>query len=73
MNIKPTYIACGLCVNYFVTYDKKRPRGCKKFGFKSSQSPSLEVFSATGTNCAHYEHKLRPLKVLDAKLARRIK
>ena len=73
MNNKFNYIACGRCQHYFVTYDPKRPRGCKKFGFKSLQSPSLEVFAATGTNCAHYEEKVRRADGVKSRTARRLK
>ena len=73
MNTKSTYIACGRCLHYFVTYDPKRPRGCRRFGFKSLQSPSLEVFAATGTNCAHYEEKGRRADGVKSRTARRLK
>ena len=73
MNEKSSYIACGKCVHYFVTYDPKRPRGCKKFGFKSLQSPSLEVFAATGTNCANYQEKVRLADDARSRTARRLK
>jgi len=73
MNTKSTYIACGRCLHYFVTYDPKRPRGCRRFGFKSLQSPSLEVFAATGTNCAHYEEKVRRADGVKSRTARRLK
>ena len=73
MNNKSNYIACGRCLHYFVTHDPKRPRGCKKFGFKSLQSPSLEVFATTGTNCAHYEEKVRRADGVKSRTARRLK
>ena len=55
-------IACGTCQSYFVTYDKKRPWGCSRFGFKSSTLPSQLVFSTTGTNCAYFTEKQVVLK-----------
>ncbi|MDB4235067.1 uracil-DNA glycosylase [bacterium] len=73
MSKKPSYIPCGLCLNYFVTFDVKRPHGCKKFGFKSTQSPSLEVFSATGMNCALYKRRFRPTDGTKVKTHRRLK
>ena len=51
-------IACGKCQSYFVTYDKNRPWGCSKFGFKSSTLPSQLVFNTTGTNCAYFKKKV---------------
>ena len=50
-------ISCGTCQSYFVTYDKKRPWGCSRFGFKSSTLPSQLVFNTTGTNCAYFNTK----------------
>ncbi len=73
MNEKPSYIPCGICLNYFVTFDAKRPHGCKKFGFKSIQSPSFAVFAATGTNCALFKSKFRPTDDAKAKTGRRMK
>ena len=57
MTERRKYIPCGTCAHYFVTYDPARPRGCRKFGFKSTQPPSFEVFAATGMNCAQYQSK----------------
>ena len=50
-------IACLKCQSYFVTYDKNRPWGCSRFGFKSSILPSQLVFNTTGTNCAYFIEK----------------
>ena len=73
MSEKPSYIPCGICLNYFVTFDAKRPHGCKKFGFKSIQSPSFAVFAATGTNCALFKSKFRPTDDAKVKTGRRMK
>tara|TARA_Y100001968_G_C19182044_1_gene630918 strand:- start:584 stop:805 length:222 start_codon:yes stop_codon:yes gene_type:complete len=51
-------IACLKCQSYFVTYDKNRPWGCSRFGFKSSILPSQLVFNTTGTNCAYFVKKV---------------
>lgn len=45
---------CTGCRNYFVTYDPTFPYGCQLFGFKSRQSPRMEVRSATGHDCTEY-------------------
>jgi len=50
-------IVCGKCEYYYVTHDRSRPWGCRKFGFKSSRLPSQEVRSTTGMNCAYFTEK----------------
>lgn len=50
-------IVCGKCEYYYVTHDRLRPWGCRKFGFKSSRLPSQEVRSTTGMNCAYFTEK----------------
>ena len=46
-------IRCHGCINFYITYKKERPWGCKKFGFISKFMPSSEVFNTTGTECAY--------------------
>ena len=55
---KNNQILCGKCKFYFVTYEKYKPWGCSKFGFKSSILPSQLVFNTTGTNCAYFVKKV---------------
>ncbi len=50
-------IDCRKCAHFFVTWDKKRPYGCKGFGFKSRSIPSLDVFSSSGHDCLQFERK----------------
>ena len=50
-------IICGKCESFFVTHNKYKPWGCKRFGFKSQYLPSQVVFSTTGTNCAYFIKK----------------
>ena len=50
-------ILCGKCEFFFVTYNKFKPWGCSKFGFKSQALPSQIVFSTTGINCAYFKKK----------------
>ncbi len=54
---KRKLISCGKCQFFFVTYQKSRPWGCSRFGFKSATLPSQVVFSTTGTNCAYFKAK----------------
>ena len=51
-------IACGKCEFYYVTHDKTRPWGCKKFNFKSTRLPSQEVKQSTGMDCAYFSQKI---------------
>ena len=48
---------CYGCFYFYITYKKKRPYGCKKFGFISKIIPSSEVFNTTGTECAYRSDK----------------
>ena len=50
-------IRCFNCTYFFVTHDKKRPWGCKKFNFKSRSLPSQSVLMTTGTDCAYHSLK----------------
>lgn len=55
-------INCIKCKNYYVTWDNSLPKGCKLFGFKSRQLPSVLVKQATGAECKNYEEKLKNSK-----------
>ncbi len=44
---------CFGCDNFYITYMKGRPYGCKAFGFISKKLPSIEVFSSSGIHCAY--------------------
>ena len=48
---------CRGCVYFYVTYDPKRPWGCRKFGFKGKNLPAVTVFQSTGMHCAYYQQK----------------
>tara|TARA_B110001452_G_C14820134_1_gene286284 strand:- start:84 stop:275 length:192 start_codon:yes stop_codon:yes gene_type:complete len=51
-------VTCNKCVYFYITYKKERPWGCKKFGFISKFSPSVEVFNTTGIECAYKINKI---------------
>ena len=51
-------VTCNRCVYFYITYRKQRPWGCKKFGFISKYSPSMEVFNTTGIECAYKIDKI---------------
>ncbi|MDC7241920.1 MAG: hypothetical protein PQJ50_16315 [Spirochaetales bacterium] len=46
---------CLKCEYFFVTWDTAFPRGCRIFGIKSRQLPSLEVKKATGRHCPGFK------------------
>ena len=51
-------ISCHGCQHFFVTYDPRRPWGCRRFGFKGKNLPAQTVYEATGMQCAYYLAKL---------------
>ena len=46
-------IRCHGCAYFFITHEKQRPYGCKKFGFKAQKLPATIVIETTGTQCAY--------------------
>jgi len=48
---------CRQCEYFQTTWDKAAPLGCKKFGFKTRQLPSVEVLATTGKQCCFFEAK----------------
>ncbi|WP_294960896.1 uracil-DNA glycosylase [Sulfurimonas sp.] len=51
-------INCRRCQYYFVTWEKDKPHGCKAYGFKSLQIPSIVVFQSSGTDCSMFAQKV---------------
>jgi len=58
--MKPEKIDCFKCRHFFVTWDRKFPRGCRALGFKSKEMPSKTVFQASGMQCLKFERKKTP-------------
>lgn len=48
---------CFQCAHYHVTWDKRFPNGCTKFGMKCKQIPSVEVLVTTGKQCIFFIQK----------------
>lgn len=48
---------CRKCTYYFITWDVKFPYGCRIFGVKSKQEPSIIVYQSTGKFCENFEDK----------------
>ncbi|MBI5408646.1 MAG: uracil-DNA glycosylase [Nitrospirae bacterium] len=61
--MKEEKINCFNCVYFYVTWDEKRPRGCKAMGFKSRQMPSTVVYSSSGTQCLTFKKKRNKDKI----------
>jgi L-2-hydroxyglutarate oxidase LhgO len=50
-------INCRKCEYYFVTWEAKKPHGCKAYGFKSAPIPSMAVFQSSGADCSLFKEK----------------
>jgi hypothetical protein len=50
---------CLHCEHYFVTWETDRPRGCRAYGFKSSELPSDVVRTTSGEPCQLFRPKRR--------------
>jgi len=48
---------CRTCQFFQVTWDKNFPYGCKAFGMKTKQTPSVEVKLTSGKDCLKYRPK----------------
>ena len=53
------HVNCYQCEYLYITHEKNRRYGCRKFGFKGPYFPSVTVFSTTGTKCAYFKLKKR--------------
>jgi hypothetical protein len=50
-------VNCYKCEHFVVTWDKKHPRGCKLFNFKSERMPSYPVKEDSGIDCLGFAQK----------------
>ena len=57
--LKTQFVNCYQCEYLFITHEKNKRYGCRKFGFKGPYFPSITVFSTTGTKCAYFKTKKR--------------
>ncbi|KJF28737.1 uracil-DNA glycosylase [Clostridium aceticum] len=55
--MKEKRIDCYKCIYFHITWDKKFPRGCKFFGFKTHQLPSISVLQSSGKPCYAFKEK----------------
>ncbi|CAM4403751.1 hypothetical protein FHS16_001813 [Paenibacillus endophyticus] len=50
-------IDCMKCKYYFITWEPGASKGCKAFGFKTNQLPSMVVYRSSGKPCLEFESK----------------
>lgn len=50
-------VQCRKCKYYYITWDTRFPYGCKLFGVKSKQLPSVIVYQSTGKFCDNFNPK----------------
>ncbi|AOT69897.1 uracil-DNA glycosylase [Geosporobacter ferrireducens] len=50
-------VYCKRCKHFYVTWDVNFPNGCKLFGAKSRQLPSLIVYQSTGKKCEYFSER----------------
>lgn len=50
-------INCRKCKHFFITWDPNNPYGCKSFGIKTKQMPSIEVYVTSGKECLKFQKK----------------
>ncbi|PIP10129.1 MAG: uracil-DNA glycosylase [Sulfurimonas sp. CG08_land_8_20_14_0_20_36_33] len=51
-------INCRRCEYYFVTWEASQPHGCRAYGFKAPQIPSIVVRQSSGTDCSLFKEKV---------------
>ncbi len=50
-------INCYKCAYFHVTWDKRFPKGCKAYGFKTHYLPSIMVYHSSGLRCLKFTPK----------------
>jgi hypothetical protein len=55
--MKKENVNCRKCINYFITWDKKFPYGCKALNFKTNRLPSVDVKINSGLQCMLFKEK----------------
>lgn len=52
-------INCLKCTHYFVTWNRRYPRGCRVYGFETDLMPSDAVLIYTCKSCNYYKNKFK--------------
>ena len=50
-------VDCNKCQYYYITWDPRFPKGCKAFGFKTNQLPSITVYRSSNQPCMRFTPK----------------
>lgn len=50
-------VNCRACRHYYITFDANAPYGCRVYGFKSKQTPSIAVYQSSGMHCTLFMPK----------------
>ena len=50
-------INCYKCTYYYITWNPAFPKGCKLYGFKSLNMPSILVKQSSGLSCGKFTPK----------------
>ena len=50
-------ISCNSCRYFYITWNNKRPYGCRAMGFMSAKPPSVAVLEIEGRDCLSFEGK----------------
>ena len=48
---------CFKCIYFTLTWEKKTPRSCKLYGFKTASMPSVVFRDTTGHECVGFKRK----------------
>ena len=57
MKVEPEIPNCRNCRYFYITWDAKKPYGCRAMQFKSSVLPTIEVLEADGAVCISFRKK----------------
>ena len=58
MKDEPEIPNCRNCRYFYITWDAKKPYGCRAMQFKSSVLPTIEVLEADGAVCISFRKKM---------------
>ncbi|KGX86501.1 hypothetical protein [Pontibacillus litoralis] len=50
-------VNCFHCKYFYTTWERNYPRGCKAYGFKTKELPSVYVLKVTGSTCLSFKEK----------------
>ena len=50
-------VSCTRCKHFYITWNKRRPYGCRRWNVIAAQHPCVAVLAASGMPCHLYEPK----------------